>query len=91
MTSLQELERLLNRDLYIMVGDARTDLYTLYVLLLALLVLILLFRHVLMLAKIDNAAHWRLGVGSNHNQVKSFFLCLGEGGPTLHNAKLGAI
>jgi hypothetical protein len=70
---LNEADRLLERRLNVVLRNPRTDLYTLYVLGFALVLLGLLARLVLVFAVIDDSADGRLGGRSDHHQVEAMF------------------
>lgn len=87
----EELPRLDDAGLQVVLRNSRTDLYTLNFLLLALLVLALLPFQVLMLAIVDDLAHRRLGRRRNHDEVKPLLAGDAQSLPALENAQLGAI
>lgn len=67
-----------NQEPDIVLCNERTDLYTLYVLLLFLSVTILLFGLVLVTAVIDDLADRRLGSRRHHHEVQSLLSSDGE-------------
>ena len=87
----EELNRVLQEKRYIMLRDARTDLYTLYLGLFFLGLPRLLARQVLVLAVIQDLTDGWLGTGRDHHEVKALLLRMGQSLPALQNAKLFAV
>lgn len=85
---LQKLQSLPDSDVQVVLSNARTDLYTLYFLLLALLVLSLLPFEVFQLAVVGNANHRGLGAGVDHDEVQPFIARLIKSLSALHDADL---
>src|SRR5689334_15540868 len=81
----QESDRVPDQEAKIVLCDARTDLYTLNFLLLALLILSELALQILVLAVVDDLDHWRLGGWRDHHQIEPFISRDVQGLATLHD------
>ncbi len=88
---LNEADRLFECRENVVLRNPRTDLYTLYVLGFALVLLGLLACLVLVFAVINDSANRRLSGWSNHDQVEAMFTGNGECLTTAHDAKLFAV
>jgi hypothetical protein len=87
----QEASSLSHTRQQVMLGDTRTDLYTLNFLLLALLVLTQLPFEVFVLTVVDNLAHGGLGGRRDHHQIEPLLSGGTQGLTALHDAQLSTI
>jgi hypothetical protein len=87
----QELDGFADVSLNIVFSDTRTNLYTLYILLLALLIAALLPFQILMLTVVNNSADWGLGGWADHHKIQTFILRHRKSHPALQNSKLRTV
>jgi len=82
----QESDCLGNVGLQIVLGNTRTDLYTLNFLLFALFIFALLALQVLVLSVVDDSTDRGLGCGTDHDEIKALFFGEGESLTALHDS-----
>ncbi len=88
MTLIQKASCVLDEKGEVVLRNSRTDLYTLYFLLLALLILALLPFQILVPTVVDDLDDRRLRGGGNHDEVQTLISCLVQRLSTLHDAEL---